>query len=269
MFSSLRKRFGVPGLIGVLVLVCTMAGVANAANNGLTAKQKKQVTAIAKKYAGKPGANGAAGAQGAQGPKGDTGSAGTNGTNGTNGTPGSTGATGQRGATGTTGADGAAGGDGVTGPTGPEGSPWTELGTLPPEETLTGVWGFGKVTTGGAPAGPGQVPNYLLPIDFALPLEAPLPAAQTHILETGASPTTDCPGSAADPQAAIGHLCVYAGNQSGPGTFLFQGLTKPSTGIAGAGLEGADVSGALLNIGAIAAEAFGSGTWAVTAPAAP
>ncbi len=77
---SLREPFGKAGLtVAVLALVLALVGGAYAAG-GLTKSQEKQVTKIAKKYAGKPGA------PGATGPAGPAGSAGAKGDPGNNGT---------------------------------------------------------------------------------------------------------------------------------------------------------------------------------------
>jgi hypothetical protein len=104
---SLREPFGKAGLtVAILALVMALVGGAYAAG-GLTKSQEKQVTKIAKKYAGKPGAAGA------------TGPAGTPGTNGANGSPGK---------------------NGTNGKNGEEGSPWTAGGTLPKGSTETGTW---------------------------------------------------------------------------------------------------------------------------------
>ena len=78
--SRLKEPFGKAGLtVAILALVMGLVGGAYAAG-GLTKSQEKQVTKIAKKYAGKPGTAGSMGA------------AGTNGTNGTPGAPGANGA---------------------------------------------------------------------------------------------------------------------------------------------------------------------------------
>jgi len=47
---------------------------------------------------------------------------------------------------------------------------------------------------------------------FQIPLSA---APAFNYLAPGAAPTTQCPGSLADPQAAAGQLCFYAGIQTG------------------------------------------------------
>ena len=83
--KSAREPFGKAGLtVAILALVMAFVGGAYAAG-GLTKSQEKQVTKIAKKYAGKPGAPGTNGTNGSPGAKGDTGAAGAAGTNGTNG----------------------------------------------------------------------------------------------------------------------------------------------------------------------------------------
>ncbi len=82
----LKEPFGKAGLtVAILALVMALVGGAYAAG-GLTKSQEKQVTKIAKKYAGKPGATGATGATGPAGTNGTNGKDGTNGTNGANGT---------------------------------------------------------------------------------------------------------------------------------------------------------------------------------------
>jgi hypothetical protein len=113
MRKKLTEPFGKAGLtVAVLALVLAMVGGAYAAG-GLTKAQEKQVTKIAKKYAGKPGAAGATGPAG----------------------PG-----------GAPGGPGPAGKAGGPGPEGPEGSPWTAGGTLPSGRTLKGEWNADSVT---------------------------------------------------------------------------------------------------------------------------
>jgi hypothetical protein len=151
-------------------------------------------------------------------------------------------------------------------------------GTLPSGQTETGVWSFGKMTAGAAPSGATELPNYAVPISFPIPLAAPIagntlpgnePSNTVHVVEKGAPAISGCPGSAASPKAAPGHLCIYVGDESAAGTFLFMSITKPSGEIGGnlGSVVGVDTSGAMLNIGAIASGAYANGSWAVTAPA--
>jgi hypothetical protein len=108
--GALRTRLGTAGLVlAVATLVLMLTGgtvTASAASAdgataaakrkskraaGLTAKQKRQVIALAKRFAGKdgaPGQNGAPGANGLPGALGDKGDQGDPGANGTNGTSG-------------------------------------------------------------------------------------------------------------------------------------------------------------------------------------
>jgi hypothetical protein len=76
----------------------------------------------------------------------------------------------------------------------------------------------------------------------------------------GSAPNANCPGSAANPQAAPGHLCVYESQSSNRGSVvLFTGTTGafPAASKWGAGVW---------LIPAAAGNAYSYGTWAVTAP---
>ncbi len=245
MFSTLRNRFGIPGVISVIALVFAMTGGAFAAKYLITST--KQISpSVLKKLKGAKGPAGAAGSAGAQGP------AGTAGANGKDGAVGPTGPTGN------TGAQGNKGETGEEGPEGPEGNPWTELGTLPPGETETGVWSFNTMVPSGQLIQPA-------PISFTIPLAAALPAANVHL----APEPTNCPGTVEDPQAASGHLCVYTQTLE---FAKFIGKVEPAIasisppGGATGGPGGAGTSGARLVFGAEGTPNFGYGFWAVTAP---
>src|SRR4051794_22426737 len=211
MFSANRKRFsrrlkepfGKAGLtVAILALVLAMAGGAWAAA-GLTGKQKKEVTKIAKKYAGSPGAPGPQGLTGAPGAAGKDGANGANGANGTNGSNGKSvevlaGAAGCGTPGGSTvqveGEPGTAeeicnGEDGKTG--------FTE--TLPAGKTETGSLSFlsGAAGTLG-----------VISLPFNIPLSQP-PTATVY----NAPSTTNCPGTLTEPKAAPGILCVYVEGQ--------------------------------------------------------
>lgn len=142
---SIREPFGTAGLlVAILALVLATTGAAFAAG-ALTGKQKKEVTKIAKKYAGKPGAAGAtgpAGPVGPAGPKGDTGPKGDKGDQG------------EKGAKGDKGEKGEPGEDGETG--------FTE--TLPPGQTETGTWTAAIVPE------TEQILTFQIPISFPIPL---------------------------------------------------------------------------------------------------
>jgi hypothetical protein len=233
MFSSLRSnRFGVPGVISVIALVFAMAGGAYAAKKYAitsTSQIKPSVLKSLQGKAGAPGANGAAGPQGPAGAKGETGAAG---------------------AIGAAGIAGAAGVTGATGPTGKEGSPWTQLGTLPSEETETGAWSYNSDTAGEE--------ELYIAISFPISLPEALPSTSVHFLAEGEGGTADCPGTVASPEAEPGHLCVYSKILIGVGASKF--IVDPGTiGV------GAASSGALLNISMAPGGGVGFGTWAVTA----
>ncbi|MGN6201138.1 MAG: hypothetical protein ACTHNY_01870 [Solirubrobacterales bacterium] len=160
---------------------------------------------------------------GPQGPKGDAGPAGAQG------------AKGDAGPKGDTGSQGPEGQEGPEGPAGP-----TET-VLPPGKTETGDWAF--ATKGHAA---------YVEVSFLLRV-APKP--DWHWIGKG-SPTPDCPGTAANPEAAPGNLCFYAlelahvnaqpnlvGASTADGTSGWVGEFSP---------EGE-------------AEGYGYGSWAVTA----
>jgi len=263
MFSALRTRFGIPGVISVIALVFAMLGGAYAASDD---GGDGKATASAKKAKKGPrGPRGPRGPQGAQGPKGDTGAAGA---------PGLQGLKGATGATGPAGADGSDGETGATGATGPTGDPWTAGGTLPVGATQTGTWAFGRIPEG--------ITEARVPISFSIPLAADLPPANVHYMnQIGEEPPKElkaegefivevtpanCSGTAAAPTADSGHLCVYTrvggltnatiyGNESGR-------ILKAGT--AGAAGFGASTAGAYLNVLITGAGARGVGTWAVT-----
>src|SRR6188472_2090585 len=95
MFSTLRNRFGIPGVISVIALVFAMFGGAYAASNS-SGGGKATASAKAKKGPrGPKGATGPAGPAGPAGPTGAKGDAGAPGANGTNGAPGTPGAAGK------------------------------------------------------------------------------------------------------------------------------------------------------------------------------
>jgi hypothetical protein len=247
--NSIREPFGTAGLIvAMIALVAALGGTALAAS-GLNSKQKKEVTKIAKKYAGKPGTNGTNGTNGSPG------AAGKDGVNGTDGTDGEsvtitayTGeeceeAEGEEGAkftnkTGTAYAcNGAAGTGGGGG-----GFP----ATLPSGSTETGTW-----------AGPGTFGITLAPISFPIQLSAPLPESKVHIVSESDS---NCPGTAAEPQAAAGNLCVYVDKKINA---EIPAVVPPG---GEPGEIGAGVSGAFVEVFGGESPSIAAGSWAVKAP---
>jgi hypothetical protein len=252
MFSTLRTRFGIPGVISVIALVFALVGGAYAANNS-SSGGKATASAKAKKGPrGPKGATGPAGPAGAQGPAGPAGAKGDAGANGSNGAAGPTGPTGAAGAKGATGAAGATGATGFSGFT----------ATLPSGKTETGTWGEerGGILTS----------EIVEPISFSIPLAAGSEKAfflspEEIELEEGVGFEAGCTGSVEQPTAPAETLCVYTAEENNtkivlPPFFVIKGglgylpagtLMRFSTSLPSPA-EPASIS---MN-----------GTWAVTAP---
>jgi collagen triple helix repeat protein len=197
MLKRLRKRepFGRAALaLGVIGVVLAMVGGAWAASGGLTGKQKKEVTKIAKNFAGKPGLNGA------QGP------------------PGAPGANGK---------DGAPGSPGQQGPKGEPGEDGTfSTEPLPKEQTLTGAWSISgengeHLTTVSFPIAVSPAPTTVIQLGTlgVKAKEGTLELVPEEEFEEV------CPGNAASPAAAPGFLCMYIGSAKGVGSGLNIGST--------------------------------------------
>lgn len=269
---SIREPFGTAGLIvAILALVLATTGAAFAAKGALTGKQKKEVTKIAKKFAGKPGATGATGPVGPAGPKGDTGVAGANGTNG---------------ATGPAGPQGAQGPAGPQGPVGPSGQTGFTK-TLPPGETETGSWAMAVTST---PESSSLSITPTTGISFPIPLATEgaegtawtFSPGQVEEEEWGKKESntsegctvgepgcqdTGCRGSVAEPKAPPGTLCVYVNFEqrsqaAGPLEVRNFNFGFNAYGVSGATLYGPTVNGGPGTPGSYQ----GNGTWAVTAP---
>jgi hypothetical protein len=260
MFSAIRKRISPTTVVAFMALVFAMTGGAYAASSGGSgstgAKATASVTPLAstakakakpKAKTGPRGPAGPAGAKGAAGAAGPAGPAGAAGAKGENGAPG---------AKGETGPAGTAGAAGATGPAGAKGPPGAihPGETLPSNATETGAWSIGIT-----PAG--TFHGYLLsiPLSFTIPLSAPLDASHVHYVGNGETAPAGCTGgTAADPTAEPGNLCVYATLNA----FLpFDAIEQ-----AGSSTEeaGASTTGALLLLKG-EEEAIARGTWAVTA----
>jgi hypothetical protein len=261
MFSPLRNRFGIPGVISIVALVFAMAGGAFAAKGINSGGSKATASASGKKGArgprgprGKQGPAGPAGPQGPAGAKGDTGAAGANGTNGKDGAVGPAGKTGATGATGPAGPPGPAGATGATGATGAPGETgFTE--TLPSGEIEVGTWS-GTVGASGLD---------FAPLSFPIPLPADLEEANVHIIGEGGTGGSGCTGGKANtPQVGIekGHLCVYVFSVFGGEELVeVKAIRKAGKGEVGASTMGARVQVAGPNEGEVI-----FGTFAVRAP---
>jgi hypothetical protein len=298
MFSRLRKRFTYANVAMTLALVFALTGGAFAASSG-SGSSPSHATLLAtaaksKGKAGPRGPKGPAGSKGAAGVTGATGPAGSAGAAGAKGENGAAGAEGKEGPPGKEGKPGTEGEEGTPGVKGATGSPWTAGGTLPSGSTETGTWAskrFVGVTSERA----------FSPISFPVPLAAPLKgfgsATQTHYVTleeqegvAGKKDPAECEGepepgkkvkgTAEDPQAAKGNLCVYQGlfklpAEETPGeideikveTIGTQGSAPGNTATP---VEGAGTAGAVLAVGFTGPNsseaAFIWGSWAVTAP---
>jgi len=262
MFSTLRTRFGIPGVISVMALVFAMFGGAYAASN--SSGGGKATASKGKKAKAKKGPRGPRGATGPAGPAGPVGPAGANGKDGANGANGTNGANGAsvtsqpatlaecpEGGTKFTSASGTSKAcNGEAGLEGPEGSPWTELGVLPSEKTETGVF-LASSEAGGFFLEELALASISIPI----PLAGPLSNEVEYV--TGAPgancENTDHPGTASEvnPEADPGFLCVYEQD-------------KENLSYEGAGTI--SVAGTWLSYLVTASPAYARGSWAVTAP---
>jgi hypothetical protein len=270
MFQRYKERFGTAGVVvGVIALVLALVTGAVAAGGGLSGKQKKEVTKIAKKFAGRQGPQGAPGSPGATGTNGTNGKDGANGTNGKDGESVNVNAYAGAECEEAENEEGAKVGNAsgtvflCNGTPGREGSPWTAGGTLPSSETETGVWALIGAAICCGLTEPQGSDTQVLPISFNLPLPSALDADHVHFYLSGEAPTetSGCfHGTAAAPTADPGHLCIYTG-VAGPVGTVHQ-IRKPS----GPGLPGADTVGAMLFFGGLDNTVEAHGTWAVSAP---
>lgn len=244
MFSLLRNRLGVPGVLAIVAVVFAMAGGAYAANKVIITSINQIKPSVRNQL---KGAVGPAGPQGSPGAKGDAGSAGASGKNGTSTTTaafvGSKGACEHGGVEVNSASPAALVCNGETG--------FTE--TLPSEETETGVWAARLVGEENTTA---EV--YL---SFNIPLSDGIAASDIELLKNGDPSTANCPGTKSNPEAAPGKFCVYTSEELGGFTHLF---LDPSQGF----VSGAGATGSILQIEREPAEenAIAIGTWAVTAP---
>lgn len=145
---------------------------------------------------------------------------------------------------------------GPQGPQGPKGDKGDKgdkgeagplLETLPSGKTLRGVYATRDTDSG-------QTARAYDSITFSFPLAS---APTAHYRNIGDAATADCPGSAASPEAAPGHLCVYENNFSGTLRAVFNPVTFADPGSSRYGAV-------VFSSGP--GEALSYGTWAVKAP---
>lgn len=193
---------------------------------------------------------GPAGATGPQGPRGLIGPQGPKGDRGSVGPAGPAGSQGPKGDTGPAGPAGPQGPKGDTGAPGIQGQPGPFPTTLPSGKTLTGV--YSVTFTSQAAGNVGQSA-----VSYAFPLAL---APSTTFIPAGSSSTSACPGTAAQPTATAGNLCIYESDaeneQATPSIADPATNTGPGGGAYGFGI-GVAANGAGLTVS--------RGSWAVTA----
>jgi hypothetical protein len=161
------------------------------------------------------------------------------------------------------GPQGAAGPTGATGPRGATGATGAAFptGNLPSGRTMKGVYSLSGEGTDRSVA----------EISFPVQLASAPNVAMTRVdpTEPGNPSTTNCPGSATNPLAAPGFLCIYEANRFGtgnsvPGLCDADGNTCNNTGGTGISTRW----GTYIEFTpAVDNNNYGSnGTWAVTAP---
>jgi hypothetical protein len=280
----MRRCFTYTNVAVTLALIFAMTGGAYAANRYLITSTKQIKPSVLKRLTGKSGAAGAPGSSGAQGPAGPAGPGGPQGPAGSNGANGESVTSSEVKVGDATHCEKRGGSEFTTGSTkttacnGKDGSPWTVGGTLPSEKSLKGEWSMP-----GNAAGEEAVTDS---VSFALPLAA---APRKHYIRINGEEAVynkagqnvasrECLGSAAEPTAKPGNLCVYAATEentlqnyfafasvpmicsldaAGPaGSCLGNGVTSEEASRFGFGVETVSEKTGALNV---------YGTWAVTA----
>jgi hypothetical protein len=219
MLSRIKSKLGAAGLAASMIaLVLAMGGGAYAAKGVIITKLNQISPSVQKRLKGRTGAPGPQGPAGPQGPKGDAGARGDTGTPGTNGQDGEDGAC----------------------------STSTPSCVLPSKATLTGSWEFNDINLEVIWA------NVSFPLQVAPDLFG---GTLPEYVAAGASGGTSCPGTAADPKAAPGHICLY---EDVIENAVDSGVTLYSDGRSGfiRKFEAVDST----------QRSYGRGTWAVTAP---
>lgn len=283
MFHRVRERLGTAGLVvAILALIVALSGGAFAATQSAKKKSTKymtkaQVIALIKANA-TSGPTGATGAPGAPGAKGDVGAPGGPGTAGSNGKnvkltpiPPLVAKCSERGGV-TAEVEGEAATakdvcNGATGAPGAPGQPWAPENELPAGATETGAWAFNGTEDDAA--------GMVSPISFTVQLPEELFAEEVHY-QTDSDFADSCPGIASEPTADPGQLCVYFNSFFGIGEPVNATLDEITRLTESHGLgeheRSASKTGAALYFeytGDPGEVAYGNGSWAVQAPAAP
>ena len=243
MLSKIRKHATYTNVAMTLALMFAMSGGAYAAGKIVITSTKQISPKVLKALKGANGKEGAQGPAGSAGPVGPGGPAGAQGPAGKDGAQGIQGEKGERGEPGS------------------EGSPWTATGKLPSGKSETGTWAYVGSKENEAKG--------TAAISFTLPLEKAPQVEFVYAEKQGAH----CVGSATEPTAPKGYLCVYDGDPEElapgvPGTVKFLGFTN---GESFPPSEGSSKEGALLHLETVEIGkspipyALAEGTWIVTA----
>jgi hypothetical protein len=249
MFSRVRRHLTYANMAATLALLFAMSGGALAAGHYLISSTKQVSPKVLKQLKGARGPAGAAGAAGAEGKGGATGPQGPEGKAGADGTNGASG-------TSVTSAKLSAGNkecpDGGSEFTSASGKSFACNGatgyteTLPPGKSEMGMWAL-SVPPANPVLGKSQA---VASISFVIPLES---APTAHYLKDKETPTSECPGTAEEPKAEPGQLCMYASEE----------FAAPSELLFGTATYGAILSSSPLGEAEPGGVAVGS--WAVTA----
>lgn len=139
---------------------------------------------------------------------------------------------------------------GNTGAKGDPGPPGPFPATLPSGQTIRGSYRVNNQMVSGTPVLVFDTESFVYPLASA---------PTVNVIPISGAPTSQCPGSAANPQAAPGNLCIYAAlGLLGPNPVCVIDPTA-NLGCAQSATTGFTVS---INTN----DAFSTGTWAVAAP---
>lgn len=272
MLRKFHDRVGTAGLVvAVVALVAALGGTALAAKPIIT-KLNQISPSVQKQLAGKKGSKGDPGPAGPAGAAGPAGGAGAAGKNGGAGPTGPTGTTGTTGPTSTV-----KGPTGLTGLTGPTGVCGGVPCILPSGVTETGAWSM-------APSSAKEITDEefrgYAPISFSIPLSAESEGFSSVVYlpyceekegtdkeeceEKVEAGEANCAGTALEPKAAKGFLCLYAATGEAAGN-LVTARKAGEPGAIGFSKTGASVA-SLQKITRGPVSGYFGGTWAVTGP---
>jgi Collagen triple helix repeat (20 copies) len=208
MLSAIRRRMTYANVAATLALVFAMSGGAYAASRYVITSTKQISPKVLKALKGNAGANGAQGSAGSVGASGPAGPAGPQGPAGQTGKEGPPGKNGENGKDGTTG--------------------FTE--TLPSGKTEKGDWSVVENVSKGlvfvANSVSFNIPLATAPVVHYITSQGNEPVDVGGTIEEVKS--TSCLGTAAEPSAAPGNLCVYGKSENNSLTSVEAGGILPA-----------------------------------------